>query len=350
MLHPTTRRRWVNAHAALVAGTLAPGVREELAMSAQNKTRLNVQESMACLSRRGFLRTAGMLGLGAGAMGLAGCGGSFDTSSASAGADGTTTGGTLVISLPSSPKYLDPILYTGTYESQIINCVCDTLVDYNMDLSEIVPVLATDWTISDDGLTYTFNLRSDAKFQKGQYQDGRAVTADDIKYSLERSAKESSMNRLSMLDHVDVVSDTTVNCVLNAPAASFLTALTDAGNVIVPKEEVEGWGDSFGDHLVGSGPFKLDQFLKDQESDLSKNDTYWGPTPNLDGVTIKVSTDDFNGRFPMAPLDEITAGYEAEWNGAVKTLVSPEWSVWIDGKDDEYQFIQIGRKIDTHMV
>jgi hypothetical protein len=69
-----------------------------------------------------------------------------------------------------------------------------------------------------------------------------------------------------------------------------------------------------------------------------------------DGVTIKVSTDDFNGRFPMAPLDEITAGYEAEWNGAVKTLVSPEWSVWIDGKDDEYQFIQIGRKIDTHMV
>ena len=140
MLHPTTRRRWVNAHAALVAGTLAPGVREELAMSAQNKTRLNVQESMACLSRRGFLRTTGMLGLGAAAMGLAGCGGSSDTSSASAGADGITTGGTLVISLPSSPKYLDPILYTGTYESQIINCVCDTLVDYNMDLSEIVPV------------------------------------------------------------------------------------------------------------------------------------------------------------------------------------------------------------------
>lgn len=270
---------------------MRPGVREELAMSAQSKTRLNVQESMACLSRRGFLRTAGMLGLGAAAMGLAGCGGGSGTSSASSGTGGAAAGGTLVFSLPSSPKYLDPILYTGSYESQIINCVCDTLVDYNMDLSEIVPVLATDWTISDDGLTYTFNLRSDAKFQKGKYQDGRAVTADDIKYSLERSAKESSMNRLSMLDHVDVVSDTTVNCVLNAPAASFITALTDAGNAIVPKEEVEGWGNSFGDHLVGSGPFKLDQFLKDQESVLSKNDAYWGPAPNLDGVTIKVVTD-----------------------------------------------------------
>ena len=253
-----------------------PGVREELAMSAQNKTRLNVQESMACLSRRGFLRTAGMLGLGVAAAGLAGCGGSTDNSSASTGTSGAA-GGTLVISLPSSPKYLDPILYTGTYESQIINCVCDTLVDYNMDLSQIVPVLATDWTISDDGLTYTFNLRSDAKFQKGQYQDGRAKFLDGLS--------------LYERNRADVVSDTTVNCVLNAPAASFLTALTDAGNVIVPKEEVEGWGDSFGDHLVGSGPFKLDQFLKDQESDLSKNDAYWGPTPNLDGVTIKVVTD-----------------------------------------------------------
>ena len=52
----------------------------------------------------------------------------------------------------------------------------------------------------------------------------------------------------------------------------------------------------------------------------------------------------------MAPLDEITAGYEAEWNGAVKTLVSPEWSVWIEGKDDEYQLIQVGRKLDDRMV
>lgn len=256
-------------------------------MSARNATRMNVTDSMKCLSRRGFLRSAGLLGLGVAAAGLAGCGGSSTDSSSA----GTAAGGTLVMSLPSSPKYLDPIKYTGTYESQIINCVCDTLVDYNMDLSEIVPVLATGWTISDDGLTYTFTLRDDAKFQSGQYQDGRALTAEDVKYSLERSAKESSMNRLSMLDHVDIVDDTTVNCVLTAPAASFLTALTDAGNVIVPKEEVEGWGDSFGDHLVGSGPFKLDQFIKDQESDLTKNDTYWGSAPNLDGVTIKVVTD-----------------------------------------------------------
>ena len=227
-------------------------------------------------------------------MSLAACGSSSSTETTSSSAStsgGAVTGGTLNVSLPSSPKYLDPIKYTGTYEGQVIFCVCNNLVQYSMDLSKIVPELATDWTISDDGITYTFNLRSDVKFQKGQYQDGRALVADDVKYALERSATQSSMNRLSMLDHVDVVSDTQVKCVLKSAAASFLTALTDAGNVIVPQEEVEGWGDAFGDHLVGTGPFTLESFAQDQQSTLVRNDTYYGDKPYLDGVNWKVVTD-----------------------------------------------------------
>lgn len=260
-------------------------------MNNQNENEVGALIEQGCLSRRNFLRTAGLFGLGAAAVGLAGCSSDDGTTSDAATSGEQASGGTLVISLPSSPKYLDPILYTGTYESQIINSVCDTLVEYKTDLSEISTSLATEWTISDDGLSYTFTIRDDAKFQPGEYQDGRVVTANDVKYSLERSANESSMNRLSMLDHCNVVSDTQVECVLTSPAASFLTALTDAGNVIVPQEEVEGWGDSFGDHLVGSGPFALEQFAKDQQSDLTRHDGYWGPTPYLDGVTVKVVTD-----------------------------------------------------------
>lgn len=260
-------------------------------MNNQNEDEVGALIEQGCLSRRNFLRTAGLFGLGAAAVGLAGCSSDDGTTSDAATSGEQASGGTLVISLPSSPKYLDPILYTGTYESQIINSVCDTLVEYKTDLSEISTSLATEWTISDDGLSYTFTIRDDAKFQPGEYQDGRVVTANDVKYSLERSANESSMNRLSMLDHCNVVSDTQVECVLTSPAASFLTALTDAGNVIVPQEEVEGWGDSFGDHLVGSGPFALEQFAKDQQSDLTRHDGYWGPTPYLDGVTVKVVTD-----------------------------------------------------------
>lgn len=201
------------------------------------------------------------------------------------------SGGVLNLSLSASPKYLDPIKYTGVYESQIIINVCDTLVAYKMDLSEIGPSLAESWTVSDDGKVYDFKLRDDVYFQAGKYQDGRKMTAEDIKYSLERSAKNSSMNRLDMLDHCEVVSDTEVKCYLTGPNAVFLTALTDAGNVIVPKEEAEGWGDDFGAHLVGTGAFSLKEFKQDQEAVCVRNDKYWGDKPYLDGVTFKVITD-----------------------------------------------------------
>lgn len=69
-----------------------------------------------------------------------------------------------------------------------------------------------------------------------------------------------------------------------------------------------------------------------------------------DEVRIKVLTDDFNGRFEMAPMDELAIGYEALWHNAVKTLVSTEWSCWFEGMDDEEMTIVIARKIDKRMI
>ena len=200
-------------------------------------------------------------------------------------------GGTLTISLSASPSKLDPIHYSGNYESEIIKNVCDTLIEYNKDLSEYVPSLATDWTVSDDGMTYVFNIRQGVKFQKGKYQDGREMTAEDVAYSLNRSAELSDSNRLSMLDKAEATGDYEVTCTLKTANASFLTALTDGGNAIVPKEEVEGWGDDFGSHLVGTGPFSLESFQLDQQAVLKKNADYWLAEPNLDEVIFKVITD-----------------------------------------------------------
>lgn len=200
-------------------------------------------------------------------------------------------GGTLTISLSASPSKLDPIHYSGTYESEIIKNVCDTLIEYSSDLSEYVPSLATDWTVSDDGMTYVFNIRQGVKFQKGKYQDGREMTAEDVAYSLNRSGELSDSNRLSMLDKAEATGDYEVTCTLKTANSSFLTALTDAGNAIVPKEEVEGWGDDFGSHLVGTGPFSLESFQLDQQAVLKKNTDYWLAEPNLDEVIFKVITD-----------------------------------------------------------
>ncbi|WP_432403757.1 ABC transporter substrate-binding protein [Wukongibacter sp. M2B1] len=200
-------------------------------------------------------------------------------------------GGVVNIALTSSPKNLDPIFYTGTYEGNIIRNVADTLVIYSHDLSSIEPSIAREWESNEAGDEYTFKLSEHVYFQKGKYQDGRQVTAEDVKFSLERSAKQSAMNRLGMLESVEIVNDFEVICKLKNPDAAFLTVLTDAGNVIVPKEEVEGWGDAFGSHLVGSGPFSLVEFKKDQEVILTKNDKYWAGEPYLDGVVFKIITD-----------------------------------------------------------
>lgn len=200
-------------------------------------------------------------------------------------------GGVLTIALTSSPKNLDPVKYTGTYESQIIQNVGDTLVAYKMDLSEIVSNLAESWTVSEDGMHYTFKLRDNVYFHPGKFQDGRQMTAEDIKYSLERSHELSAMNRLDMIESVEVISDFELIVHLPKPNAAFLTALTNSGNIIVPKEEVEGWGDDFGNHLIGTGPFMLKEFKYDNETILVKNEKYWAQTPHLDGVTFKVITD-----------------------------------------------------------
>lgn len=217
---------------------------------------------------------------------LPACGSKTNSNSSSG-----SSGGMLTVALSAIPKSIDPVKYTGTYEGDIIMNVADTLVAYKQDLSSIIPDLATSWTVSSDGKVYDFKLRNDAYFQKGKYQNGRQMKAEDVKYSLERSAKLSAMQRLSMLDHVDVINDFEVKCYLKKTTSTFLTALTDAGNAIVPKEEVEGWGDAFGTHLVGTGPFSVVSWKNGDNVVLKKNDKYWGQKSHLSGLTFKFITD-----------------------------------------------------------
>ena len=99
---------------------------------------------------------------------FAGCGGG--NNSTNSGDDNSAKGNTLTVSLPSSPSKLDPIHYTGSYEGQIIQQVCSRMIEYNNDMTEYVPSLATSWTISDDGLNYVFQIRQGVHFQNGKFR------------------------------------------------------------------------------------------------------------------------------------------------------------------------------------
>ena len=116
--------------------------------------------------------------------------------------------------------------------------VFDTVVAWSDDQTEILPCLAESWVISDDMMEYTFTLRDDVYFH-----NGRQMTAEDVKYSLERSEKESAMQRLADLDHAEVIDDTTVKLVLKAPNAAVEARLTDSVYGSGPHDEIEAFGD-----------------------------------------------------------------------------------------------------------
>lgn len=225
-------------------------------------------------------------------------------------------GGTLTIALSSVASNIDPIMYTGVYEGQIIENICDTLLVYDNEQMDFWPSLATEWTANEAGDEWTFTLRDDVYFQPGKFQDGRKMTAEDVKYSLERSHNDSALARLTMLDHCEVIDDTHILCVLDAPNSSFLAALTNSGNVIVPREEVEGWGDEFGAHLVGTGPFMMaeDGWKTDQGVYTVRFDNYWGQKPYLDALNIVYITE-VNQRVNALKTGEVDIAFDLSGEG-----------------------------------
>ena len=251
---------------------------------------LNDKESTMAIdsniSRRSFMAAA------AGTLAAAGLAGTFAGTSANvAKADEPKQGGTLTVSLTSAPSKLDPIHYSGAYEGQIICAACDRLIEYNDELTEFVPSLATSWEVSDDGITYVFQIREGVTFNPSDYHDRRPLTAEDVAYSLNRSGQFSDNARLSMLDKAEATGDLEVTCTLTNACAAFLTALTDAGNSIVCQEDVDGYGDSFNRNVCGTGPFKLVEFSLDERATLEANEEYWLTRPNVDTLVFRFITD-----------------------------------------------------------
>jgi peptide/nickel transport system substrate-binding protein len=226
---------------------------------------------------------------------VAGCGGSSSSSgagssstSASTGATPTHTGGTLTFARAFEPVTFNPLKTQGDNGSlwDMVQ-IYDQLVEYQPGSLDVQPGLATSWTISPDGKTYTFKLR-DAKFS-----NGAPVTAADAKFSIDRFGDPkidasfagflaSNYKSSSAPDpHTLVVK-------LSHPDAGFLSALAVPVASITPKAVVQKLGeDGFGKAPIGSGPFKLQQWVRGQYVKLVRNPLYWrAGRPFLDSVTI----------------------------------------------------------------
>ncbi|WP_299521049.1 ABC transporter substrate-binding protein [uncultured Serinicoccus sp.] len=198
-------------------------------------------------------------------------------------------GGTLRFLARLDAEELDP--HVGTDTTSIIAgaLVYEGLVE-NVR-GEIQPLLAESWEISEDNLTYTFDLRDDVVFHSG-----RPMTAEDVVYSLERVMDPETLSpnaaNYEDISTVEAVDDYTVVITLSQPFAPLLFQLSALSSSVVDREVVESEGLS-GPPGGGTGPFMLDTHNVGRDLTLAANPDYWDPElPYLDGIEFTWNPDD----------------------------------------------------------
>ena len=213
----------------------------------------------------------------------------------------SAAGGRLV-QLFTDPPSLDPHLVTDATSSRIIVEVFGGLTTINLD-NEVVLDLAESVDISDDGLVYTFRLRPDAKFH-----DGRAVTAADVQWSLERAANplvESPVAGQYLGDIVGVteklngdaqsiaglrvVDDRTIELTIDQPKSYFLAKLTYPTAFVLDRNNVEGDPRNWFREPNGTGPFRMTEYRVGETLLLERNEHYHLGEVKLEAVELILS-------------------------------------------------------------
>ncbi len=205
-------------------------------------------------------------------------------------------GGSVTFAMNSDITNMDPMLSGLFVDRHLMYAMYDSLVRVTPK-GEIIPWLATKWTVSPDGKTYTFTLRTDVK-----YHDGSAFDAASAKWNLDRyrSTKGSArVGELAPIDTVTAVDAATLKVDLKTPFAPFLSVLIDRSGMMLSQKTVEAGGADFTRKAfnAGSGPFILTEAVKDDHYTFKKNPSWWGTAANgdklpyLDQVIIKPITD-----------------------------------------------------------
>lgn len=201
---------------------------------------------------------------------------------------------------------LDPAQGYDTASWTFEQMIFDTLVRYGDADVELHPDVAASWEGSPDAMMFTFHLRRDVRFS-----NGRAVTAADFKYAIERvlnpatgskgmeyyrsiaGAPDFTAHRKPHVDGIETPDPWTIVFHLLAPDPIFPHKLSMPFAAAVPHEVVERWGEDFSRHVVGSGAFKLKEWIGGQRLVLVKNPAYFiAGLPRLDAVVEQVGVND----------------------------------------------------------
>jgi len=216
--------------------------------------------------------------------------------------------GTLVVGLVAEPVNLDPPQVTDLNSNRVGRRIVETLVTFPEESTQVVPGLAESWTISKDGLQYTFKLRRGITFH-----DGTPLNAEAVKFSIERQINPNhpayKLGKYPFANFffgnvkaVEVLSEERVAFLLNEARASFIAVLAQGAASIVSPTAVMKWGPDYPTHPVGTGPFRFASWDRGQRVVLEKNPTYWKYPVKVERVIYRPIVED------QARLTELLTG------------------------------------------
>jgi peptide/nickel transport system substrate-binding protein len=225
-------------------------------------------------------------------------GGAAPTTTAGEDGGGGSGRESVAIGFVLAPATLDITEGSGAAIPQaLLYNVYETLVKID-DEANIQPLLAKEWDITDDGLTYTFTLNEDVTFHNGD-----ELTAEDVKFSFDRNATNEKAPGLvkatfAPVESVDAPDATTVVVTLTEPSRNFLFNIAQTGGVVVNEASVP----ELATKPNGSGPYQFKEYVTESSLSLTRYDGYWGEAPAIRDVTFKYYDD------PTALANSIKSG------------------------------------------
>ncbi|QKK33942.1 ABC transporter substrate-binding protein (plasmid) [Rhizobium indicum] len=263
-------------------------------------------------------------------------------------------GGDIVVTYKDDITTLDPAIGYDWVNWSMIKSLYSRLMDYAPGTPNPVPSLAESFTVSPDGLTYTFKLHKGVKFS-----NGRELVASDVKYSIERAVdpktqgpgagffgaikgfEDETGGKTTTLSGIETPDDSTVIFNLSRPDATFLHVLAINFASVVPKEAVEAAAGDFGKKPVGSGTFILKDWTIGQQLVFERNKDYFVKgVPYIDSFKVEV------GQEPLVALLRLQKG-EVDIAG---DGIPPAKFLEIKNSADGAQMIVDGEQLHTGYI